>query len=139
MASSLPVLTASLLILDENGNVVSQNIGIIAPANLPGFSEHVFSGQVYYQIGDFDTSLIYKYRSEYFQPYTSNGTRLRYAGDVGVWEAKASYRMTDNVQLSLEAINLFDAPKEQYFFTTDNLGEVNSYGPRVFLGLKAKF
>ncbi|WP_233998717.1 TonB-dependent receptor [Microbulbifer pacificus] len=127
------------VVLDESGNVVSRNIGIIAPANLPGFSEHVFSGQLYYQIGDFDTSLIYKYRSEYFQPYTSNGTRLRYVGDVGVWEAKASYRITDNVQVSLEAINLFDAPKEQYFFTRDNLGEVNSYGPRVFLGLKARF
>ncbi|WGL16167.1 TonB-dependent receptor [Microbulbifer bruguierae] len=127
------------LVLDESGNATSQNIGIIAPGNLPGFSENVFSGQVYYQIGDFDTSLIYKYRSGYFQPYTSDGTRLRYVGDTGVWEMKASYQLTDNVKLSLEAINLFDEPKNQYFFTTDNLGEVNSYGPRVFLGLKAKF
>ncbi len=127
------------VVLDESGNVVSQNIGIIAPGNIPGFSENVFSGQLYYQIGDFDTSLIYKYRSEYFQPYTSNGTRLRFVGDVGVWEAKASYQVTDNVKLSLEAINLFDEPKKQYFYTRDNLGEMNSYGPRVFLGLKAKF
>ncbi|WP_066959615.1 TonB-dependent receptor [Microbulbifer sp. Q7] len=127
------------VVLDQDGNTVSENIGIIAPGNIPGFSENVFSGQVYYQIGDFDTSLIYKYRSEYFQPYTSNGTRLRFVGDVGVWEAKASYQLTDNVKLSLEAINLFDEPKKQYFYTRDNLGEMNSYGPRVFLGLKAKF
>ena len=127
------------VVLDDAGNVTSEKIGIIAPGNLPGFSENVFSGQLYYQIGDLDTSLIYKYRSEYFQPYTGNGTRLRYVGDVGVWEMKASYQLTDTVKLSLEAINLFDAPKEQYFFTRDNLGEVNSYGPRVFLGLKAKF
>ncbi|MCA0893632.1 TonB-dependent receptor [Microbulbifer agarilyticus] len=127
------------VVLDQSGNVVSENIGIIAPGNIPGFSENVFSGQLYYQIGDFDTSLIYKYRSEYFQPYTSNGTRLRFVGDVGVWEAKASYQVTDNVKLSLEAINLFDEPKKQYFYTRDNLGELNSYGPRVFLGLKAKF
>ncbi|AQQ66284.1 TonB-dependent receptor [Microbulbifer agarilyticus] len=127
------------VVLDQSGNVVSENIGIIAPGNIPGFSENVFSGQLYYQVGDFDTSLIYKYRSEYFQPYTSNGTRLRFVGDVGVWEAKASYQVTDNVKLSLEAINLFDEPKKQYFYTRDNLGELNSYGPRVFLGLKAKF
>ena len=127
------------VVLAGDGSVVSENIGIVAPGNLPGFSENVFSGQLYYQIGDLDTSLIYKYRSEYFQPYTGNGTRLRYVGDVGVWEAKASYRVTDNVRLSLEAINLFDEPKKQYFFTRDNLGEMNSYGPRVFLGLKAKF
>ncbi|SHF88568.1 TonB-dependent receptor [Microbulbifer donghaiensis] len=127
------------VVLDESGNAVSEKIGIIAPGNIPGFSENVFSGQLYYQIGDLDTSLIYKYRSEYFQPYTGNGTRLRYVGDVGVWEARASYQLTDNVKLSLEAINLFDEPKKQYFFTRDNLGELNSYGPRVFLGLKAKF
>ena len=124
---------------DENGNFVQTNAGIVTPGNIPGFSEHTFSGQVYYQIGEFDASVIYKYRSEYFQPYTSNGTRLRYVGDVGVWEARASYNLTENVRLSAEAINIFDAPKEQYFFTTDNLGEVNYYGPRIFFGIRARF
>jgi TonB-dependent receptor len=123
---------------DENGQFVQTNVGIVAPANIPGFSEETFSGQIYYQIGDFDASLIYKYRSEYFQPYTSNGTRLRYVGDVGVWEARASYQLTDTLRLSFEAINLFDEPKTQYFYTDDNLGELNVYGPRVFIGLSAK-
>ncbi|GMG85868.1 hypothetical protein MNKW57_01890 [Biformimicrobium ophioploci] len=129
----------SITVLADDGSVYSQTKGIVAPGNVPGFSEHVFSGQLYYQIGKLDTSLIYKYRSEYFQPYTSNGTRLRFVGDVGVWEARASYELTDNVKLSLEAINLFDEPKKQYFYTRDTLGELNSYGPRVFMGLKAKF
>jgi len=134
---------------DENyGNVSVRNLdgsytqtkaGIIAPGNIPGFSEHVFSGQLYYQIGNFDSSLIYKYRSEYFQPYTSNGNRLRYVGDVGVWEARASYKINDTFSVKIEAINLFDEPKKQYFYVRDNLGEVNVYGPRVFVGLKAKF
>lgn len=124
---------------DENGNFVQTNDGIVAPGNIPGFSEQTFSGQLYYQKGPFDGSLIYKYRSEYFQPYTSNGTRLRYVGDVGVWEARASYEINDNLRASVEAINLFDAPKEQYFYTNDNLGEVNYYGPRIFVGLRARF
>jgi outer membrane receptor protein involved in Fe transport len=124
---------------DENGNFIQTNEGIVAPGNIPGFSEQTASAQVYYQLGGFDGSIIYKYRSEYFQPYTGDGTRLRYVGDVGVWEARASYKLTDNVRLSLEGINLFDAPKEQYFFTNDNLGEVNYYGPRVFFGVRAKF
>lgn len=124
---------------DANGDFVQTNAGIVEPGNIPGFSEQTFSGQVYYQKGPFDGSVIYKYRSEYFQPYTSDGTRLRYVGDVGVWEARASYKINDNVRLSLEGINLFDAPKEQYFYTNDNLGEVNYYGPRVFFGVKAKF
>lgn len=123
---------------DENGNFVQTNVGIVAPANIPGFSKQTFSGQLYYQIGKFDASLIYKYRSEYFQPYTSNGTRLRYVGDVDVWEARASYELTDNLRISLEAINLFDEPKSQNFYADDNLGELNVYGPRIFLGLRVK-
>ena len=124
---------------DANGDFVQTNEGIVAPGNIPGFSDQTFSGQIYYQKGPFDGSIIYKYRSEYFQPYTSNGTRLRYVGDVGVWEARASYKVNDNIRLKAEAINLFDAPKEQYFFTNDHLGEVNYYGPRVFFGVQAKF
>ncbi len=125
--------------IDASGNFVQTHIGIIPPGNVPAFSRETYSGQLYYQWGEFDASLIYKSRSNYFQPYTSNGTRLRYVGDVGVWEARASYYVTDNIRLSVEAINLADEPKSQYFFVKDNLGEMNYYGPRVFFGVRAKF
>ena len=124
---------------DENGVFVQTNAGIVEPGNLPGFSEHTFSGQTYYSGDKIDGSLIYKYRSEYFQPYTSNGTRLRYIGDVGVWEVKASYKLTDNFKVSVSGINLFDEPKKQYFFTNDNLAEANFYGPRYFVSLRGKW
>ena len=126
-------------IRDLDGNVVPLTIGIVKPGNVPGFSDTVFSGNVYYGVGGFDASLIYKYRSEYFQPYTSNGTRLRYVGDVGVWEARMSYQFNEHFTLSLEGINLFNEPKQTYYYTTDNFGERNIYGPRYFLGLRGKF
>ena len=113
--------------------------GIVAPASVPGFSEHVFSGQVYYQIGDFDTALIYKYRSEYFQPFTNNGTRLRYVDSVGVWEARASYKINKNIRVRLEAINLLGAPRSDDFFVEGNLGQVSDYGPRLFAGISVKY
>ncbi len=132
-------LYGRVVILNDDGSVFTQTSRIVEPGNIPGFSEHVFSGQLYWEIGDFDTQLIYKYRSEYFQPYTSNGTRLRFVGDVGVLEARASYQLTDDIKLTLEGINLLDEPKNQYFFVRDDLGEVNSYGPRIFFGVRAKF
>ncbi|MGO2013094.1 MAG: TonB-dependent receptor [Pseudoalteromonas sp.] len=125
-------------VTDIDGNSSQLTEGIVEPGAVPGFSEHVFSGQVYYQIGDFDTAVIYKYRSEYFQPYTSNGTRLRYVDAVGVWEMRASYRINSHVRVKFEAINLFSEPKSQDFYTEDNLGEVNSYGPRLFAGVSFK-
>lgn len=126
-------------VVNLNGQFEQTHEAIVKPANIPGFSELTLSGQLYYQRGEFDGSIIYKYRSKYFQPYTSNGTRLRYVGDVGVWEARASYEVDEDVELTFSAINIFDAPKTQYFYTDDNLGELNVYGPRVFFGARAKF
>lgn len=132
-------LYGDTFITDLDGNTTQLTAGIVPPGSVPGFSEHVFSGQVYYQIGDLDTAIIYKYRSEYFQPYTSNGTRLRFVDEVGVWEMRASYKVNNNVRVKLEAINLFSAPKSQDFYVQGNLGEVNDYGPRLFAGVTFKY
>ena len=128
---------ASTRLLD--GTVVQTNRGIIAPGGLPGLSEHTLSATGYYQIGDLDLQVNYKYRDDYFQPFVSDGTRLRFVGDVGVWEARASYQVNENIRLTAEAINLLSAPKEQFAFVRDDLYEVNDYGPRVFFGVRGKF
>ncbi len=129
----------TVTIRNADGSIFSETAGILPPGNVPGFSKQVFSGQLYYQIWKFDFQTVYKYRSEYFQPYVSNGTRLRFVGDVGVWEGRASYQINDIFRLSVEVINFLDEPKEQFFYVDDELGEVNSYGPRLFVGLRAKF
>jgi len=122
-----------------DGSVVQTKRGIVAPGNLPGLSENVFTGTLYYQIGNLDTSLIYKFRDNYFTPAVSNGTRLRYISDVGVWEARASYKLNKNWRLSLEGLNLLDQEKEQSSWVRDNSYEFNSYGPRVFFGIRGRF
>ncbi len=122
-----------------DGSVVQTNAGIIAPGGLPGLSENVLSTQVYYQIGDLDLQWNYKYRDNYFQPFVSDGTRLRYVGEVGVHEARATYKLNSNIRLQIDAINLFSEPKEQFAYVEDDLYEVNDYGPRVFFGIRGRF
>ena len=122
---------------DADGNQLTA--GIVEPGDIPGFSEDVFSGQLYYQIGDFDIAAIYKYRSSYFQPFTSNGNRLRYVDDVGVWEARASYKLNNHVKFKVEAINLFSEERTDFFYTEDNFGQLSDYGPRIFVGTTIKF
>jgi len=122
-----------------DGTLVQTNEGIIDPGGLAGLSEHTISAQVYYQIGELDMQVNYKYRDDYFQPFISDGTRLRFVGEVGVWEARASYNVTDNFRVSLEAINLFSEPKEQFAYVRDDQYEVNDYGPRIFFGLRGRF
>ena len=126
-------------ITNADGTTTQTASGIIAPGNLPGLSENVISAQVYYGIGGLDLAVNYKYRDDYFQPFISDGTRLRYVGDVGVWEARASYTINDNFRLSAEAINLFSEPKEQFAFVRDDRYEINDYGPRIFFGIRGRF
>ncbi|MEM7327579.1 MAG: TonB-dependent receptor [Pseudomonadota bacterium] len=126
-------------IVQLDGSIDQIADGILDPGGLPGLSENTLSAQAFWGYGDFDVSVTYKYRDEYFQPFISDGTRLRFVGDVGVWEARASYNVTDNLRLSVEAINLGSEPKEQFAFTNDDLYEVNDYGPRIFFGLRGRF
>ena len=126
-------------LVGTDGDVVQIAEGAIAPGGLAGLSENTLSATLFYTAGPLDLQVNYKYRDDYFQPFISDGTRLRYVGDVGVWEARASYYVSDAVRLSVEAINLFSEPKKQFAFVRDDLYEVNDYGPRVFFGVRGRF
>ena len=129
----------SSLVLDESGNVVSERIGYVEPANVFGFSDSVVSTQLYYQIRKLDLQLIRKSRSQYFQQFISTPGIIRYIGDNEVLEARITYEVFDDITVRAEWINLLDEPRIQYNPTPNNLAEVNSYGPRFFIGVRAKF
>jgi len=122
-----------------DGTVIQTQEGIIAPGNIPGLSENVLSAQVYYDIGDLDLSVRYKYRDQYFQPFTSDGTRLRFVDDVGVWEARAAYKLNDNFRLTAEIINFTNAQREDLAFVNDDRFQINEFGSRIFVGLRGRF
>jgi TonB-dependent receptor len=125
-------------VIDSGTGESIERIGLVAPAEIFGFSDTVVSGQFYYQEGDFNAQLIYKYRSEYFQQYISTPGNLRYVDDTSVVEARVSYKVNKNLKLSVEAINLFDEPKRQYIPSLENFGEINVYGPRIYAGFVYK-
>lgn len=127
-----------LTVIDGSGNLVEQN-GIIPPSELFGFSERVSSAQLYYQIGDLDLSVINKQRSDYFQQFISSPGTIRLIDDANVWEIKARYKVRKNLTLKVEGINIFDEPKTQFNPTSDHLAEINSYGPRYYVGVTYKF
>ncbi len=113
--------------------------GLIPPSNLFGFSEHVLSAQLYYEIGDFDFQGVYKYRSEYFQQFIATPGRIRLIDDVGVFEARISYSLNKNVRFTLEGLNLFNEPRTDLRGAPDDLGSVSVFGPRIFAGVRFKF
>ena len=64
---------------------------------------------------------------------------IRYIGDTSVMEERITYEIMDNVTLRVKALNLFDEPRQNFIPTEHSLSELDSYGPRVFVGIQAKF
>ena len=65
--------------------------------------------------------------------------RVRYVDDTGVFEARISYDITDNIAVRLEGINLFNEPRVNYRGATDDFGAIQVYGSRYFAGIRFKF
>jgi len=121
-----------------DGSITQRN-GLIVPSNLFGFSKHVLSAQAYYEIGPFDIQGVYKYRSRYFQQFIATPGRVRYVDDVGVFEARASLKLTKNVKFTIEGLNLFNEPRTNYRGAPDDFGAIQVYGPRYYAGIQVKF
>ena len=128
-----------ILGVNDDGSTFVRQAALIPSTGLFGFSEHVLSAQVYYEIGPFDFQGIYKYRSDYFQQFVGTPGRIRNVDDVEVFEARVTYELSDNVRFSLEGINLFNEPRTDFRGAPDDLGQVLVYGPRYFAGVRFRF
>ena len=123
---------------DANGDP-TELVGLVPPVEIFGLSENVFSGQLYWSGGDFDTQVIVKHRSQYFQQFVDSPGRIRLVDDNTVVEFRVGYDLTDNVKLSFEALNLTNEERTDFRGLDGNIAQVLSFGPRYFLGLRAKF
>lgn len=124
--------------LDADGNPV-QLVGLVPPADIFGLSRHSFSSQIFWQNDVFDAAVLYKYRSQYFQQFVEDPGRVRFIDDNAVVEFRAKYRVTDDIQITFEALNITDEPRVDFRGIDGNIAQVLSYGPRFFLGLRGKF
>jgi TonB-dependent receptor len=115
-------------------------VGIIPPANLFGLSKHVSSTQLYWNSNKWFIQAIYNTRSDYFQQFTRDAFgRVRYTQGNERLDMRIRYRLTGNIKLSLEAKNILDEPRIDERAIQGNTYQALSYGPRLFLGLQAKF
>jgi TonB-dependent receptor len=113
---------------------------IVPPAGLSGFSRHVLSGSVYWDLGKFDMQAIAKYRSHYYQDFTGNAAQQnRYYGDNTSVDFRATYRFTPQLSMSLELTNLTNEGRVAYQPLYGNFREYVSYGRRAYLGVRYRF
>ena len=124
---------------DANGNPIPR-LGLLPPAGLWGLSRHTSATQIYWQNDRFNVQAIYKARSRYFQGFGRDTTaRIRYVADYNTLDLRLRFDLTDNIELSLEGINLLSEPRMDYRALVGQVVQTLEYGPRVFAGARARF
>ena len=119
----------------ETGEILE---GIIPAANISGYSKHVLSTQLYYEKGPFSFQAVYNYRSRYYQDFVGGNTQLRYVRANDTVDLRASIDVTDNISFRAEAVNIFNEPKVTDMPVLGSPRQYHFYGPRYFLGIRAR-
>lgn len=112
--------------------------GLIPPASLSGYSKHVFSAQMFYEIGPISLQGIYRYRSRYYQAFTSDNTQLRYVEGNNTFDVNLRYQLTREADIRFQALNIFNEPRVEYMPVVGSTRNVEYYGPQYFLSLRLR-
>jgi len=80
--------------------------------DLNGLSENSYNATLYYEVDRFMARVSYSYRDQYQRAATSRqGNDLNYTEEYEALDFNAWFRVTDNLKLSFEALNLNDEYK----------------------------
>jgi len=112
--------------------------GLIPAAGLSGYSKHVFSAQAFYEIGPISVQGIYRYRSRYYQAFTSDNTQLRYVEGNNTFDMNLSYKINKLADIRFQALNLFNEPRVEYMPVVGSTRNVEYYGPQYFLSFRVR-
>ena len=114
--------------------------GPTVSATLVGLSKHAANGTLYYENDRFSIRGSVAYRSGYLtQVPGSNGNDVQGTNATINVDAQASYNLTDQVQLSLEAINLTDEFNDLYVDTTNRLNVYTHTGRQFIFGVRFSY
>jgi iron complex outermembrane recepter protein len=83
----------------------------------PGASKHNFNGVLYYEKAGFGARLAYSYRSNYFQALGGGNDRSAqptFTKGYGQLNASVSYKIFQNLEASITAVNLTRADRRDY-------------------------
>ncbi|MDP4598439.1 MAG: TonB-dependent receptor [Pseudomonadales bacterium] len=103
-----------------------QNLGLIAnltsvdsevdASGLPltGQSDTSYNFTVFYEDDQFSTRLAYSYRGDYISSHNSNVNKTLYRDSAATLDFAASYKVNENLKVTLEGINLTDETVGDY-------------------------
>jgi TonB-dependent receptor len=115
------------------------NVGAIRNGTLFNLSKRAYNGTLYYDDGKFSARASISYRSRYADANSGTGNVFEGYGSTINVDASMRYAITDNIELSIEGINLTD--EYRYRFTdidADRNYENNHFGRTFLFGARVK-
>lgn len=112
----------------------------IGKTELNGTSRHTVNLALQYDIERFSSQLAYNYRSEYIDAFdTANPDLNLYWDGRGTLDFSASYKLTKQLSLFVEATNLTDSKAIRYQGERGRVYEHEQFGRAWQLGVSGKF
>ena len=104
-------------------------VGDVRTISLPATSKHTLNGTIGYDKGPLSLRLAATYRDDYLDELAGSPEEDRYVDSHFQLDASIRFRVTDNVQLFGEAVNLTDAE----YFAYNTVGErQNAYQYEIY-------
>ncbi len=113
-------------ITDLGGDSVSQD--------LPGLSNNVFNGTLFYSYENFETRLNVRYRDDFVSEQVAVNEQVVNFDAETVIDFQTSYQFTDSFGMLLQVNNLTDEPTQSYFGATSKTGTTQFFGRQFYLG-----
>ncbi len=107
------------------------------PASIIGLSKHTLNATAYYEQGPISLRLLYKYRSRYLKPFELNANRFAQPNES--LDANVTFRVTNNIQLRLDALNILNEPQYLERPVPGAISEISYVGTRYQAGVRFRF
>ena len=104
---------------------------------IPGNSKHSFNATGYYERGPISARLSYTYRSKFFINI-DRATPLNQKSTSSL-DASASFKLTKNISLTADAINLTNEKIEQYSGSTVRPRAIYDNGRQFYIGARFRY
>ena len=104
---------------------------------IPGNSKHSFNATGYYEKGPISARVSYTYRSKFFIDI-DRASPLNQKSTSSL-DASASYKLTDNIWVTAEGVNLTNEKIEQYSGTTTRPRAIYDNGRQFYLGARIRY
>ncbi|TRW16743.1 TonB-dependent receptor [Glacieibacterium frigidum] len=108
-------------------------------ATLFGLSKRSYNGTLYYEDAKFSARASVSYRGRYIDANSGTGNVFEGYGSTINLDASVRYRITENIEVSLEGVNLTDEYRYRYTdFDADRNYENNHFGRTILFGARFK-